>query len=485
MCPETDSPNEQPQRADAWANARVPEGNKQASVPRLDSGRLLAFHVLQQASRSDRYLQDLFSENDSRHRLTPQQRALAVDIASGVVRRRATIDAILRSQIKREQDSIETDLWLVLQIGVCQLLFARTPGHAAVNETVELCRRLNRERWTRFVNGVLRGVGRLLRDKETAEAAADAVPLATGQYRCLAAPVLPDPAGDPEKYLSEAFSLPPELISSWRGRLSQAQLHAACFHSIRPPETCLRVNSLRANTMDLIQQLRDSGCEVRAGQTEGSLWVSHSGRIAQLTGFQEGLWSVQDESSMAAALLLNPKAGEQILDLCAAPGGKTTHLAELSGDRARITACDVTAGRLERVRQNAERLGLHSISTRLVARDGSDVPPGPFDAILIDAPCSNTGVLNRRPEARWRFCAASQLELVEIQLKLIKNASSLLRPGGRVVYSTCSMETQENEQVVRQFLQSDSQFELEREQFHVSGLPADGGYQALIVSRNA
>jgi 16S rRNA (cytosine967-C5)-methyltransferase len=204
--------------------------------------------------------------------------------------------------------------------------------------------------------------------------------------------------------------------------------------------------------------------------------------VERLPGFAEGLWSVQDESAMAAARLLAPKAGERILDVCAAPGGKTCHLAELSGDAAIITACDISETRLQRVRENVTRLSLQNVKLQLVSRDGHDLPSGPFDAVLVDVPCSNTGVLGRRPEARWRFHEAELQELIPLQTRLLLNACERLVGGGRVVYSTCSLEPEENRGVVDAVLKALPGLQLVTEQVHAAGRPADGAYQALLVA---
>ena len=172
---------------------------------------------------------------------------------------------------------------------------------------------------------------------------------------------------------------------------------------------------MRTSAADVLALLTEAGCKASPGQVAGSIHLDQSVRLESLPGYAEGLWSVQDEAAMSASQLLNPQPGEHILDMCAAPGGKTTHLAELSGDQAHITACDVATGRLQRVLDNAERLQLHSIHPQLIGKDGNSLPDGPFDAILVDVPCSNTGVLNRRPEARWRCDEGSLKELVILQ----------------------------------------------------------------------
>lgn len=186
---------------------------------------------------------------------------------------------------------------------------------------------------------------------------------------------------------------------------------------------------------------------------------------------------------MSAARLVNPQSGESILDMCAAPGGKTTHLAELSNDEASITACDISDDRLDRILQNAERLQLKSIQTLKVSKDGSGFPDQQFDAVLVDVPCSNSGVLNRRPEARWRFDATSLAELVQIQTKLLILACERVKPGGRVIYSTCSLEPEENEGVVQSVLAAFPDFTLTQQIQHLPGQPADGAFQACLQRR--
>jgi len=183
---------------------------------------------------------------------------------------------------------------------------------------------------------------------------------------------------------------------------------------------------------------------------------------------------------MAASRLLDPQPGEMILDLCAAPGGKTTHLAELSGDQATIYACDVNESRMQRVDSNVARLQLSSVLSRVVERDGTGLPDLEFDAALVDVPCSNTGVLGRRSEARWRFSEPDLKELTEIQGRLLMTAFDRLRPGGRLVYSTCSIEPEETSDLIRSMVEAVPLMVLLKEQLTLPGKPADGAYTALI-----
>lgn len=456
------------------------EGSVSVRVP-YQNGRIFAYAVLQEFEQSDRFIQEIMADLDTRHSLSSADRSLALDVAAGVVRRSRTLDVVIQSRITRPRHKVEPDLWRVLRIGAYQLLFSRTPDHAAVDSTVDLCRLLNRPRWTGFVNGVLRGIGRLLSDDLASGPASTALPTSHLQWRSLNEPILPDPTTQRAQYFADAFSLPQSLAVRWTSRLADTDLIAACFHTNDPPSTSLRINSLRADRDTVLQSLIEVGCKATAGAIPGSIQLEQSPRLETLPGYSDGLWSVQDEAAMTASILLDPQPGETILDLCAAPGGKTTHLAELSGDKGKLMACDVAKGRLQRIRDNAARLQLHSIQLQTIPKDGSELPTGPFDAVLVDVPCSNTGVLNRRPEARWRFDQKGLEELIVLQTRLLLHACQPVRVGGRVVYSTCSMEPEENRGVVDTVLAALKHFQLDREIQHKPGQPADGAYQALLI----
>ncbi|MFM7056511.1 MAG: transcription antitermination factor NusB [Planctomycetota bacterium] len=454
-----------------------------APVP-FANGRVLAWAALQESERTDRFLQDTLTQLAHCHHLPPAERALAVDIASGVVRRRRTLDCLIANVLTRPRQQTEPELWQILRMGVFQLFFARTPPHAAVSSSVELCRALQRDRWTGFVNGILRSLGRLQLEHPAEKPSAATVPAEAGRWIHFNTPVLPDPQLSPDEWFADAFSLPSALARRWVRQLNATDCISAGFFFNEPPRTTLRVNSLRTTRSQLQQTLIAAGFSCEPGQLESSLHVPHAGAPERLPGFSEGWWSIQDEAAQAASQLLNPRPGESILDLCSAPGGKTTHLAELSLDQARIVACDVSRPRLDRVSQNQQRLGLASIERHLIDRSGEGLPAGPFDAALVDVPCSNTGVLHRRPEARWRFETASLQELTALQLRLLLTAASRVRRGGRLVYSTCSLEPEENSLLVRTALDRLPDFQLTQEILHKPGAPADGAFQALLERKS-
>ena len=434
----------------------------------------------------------LLDEACTRYKLSPQDRRLATELTYGVVRRRATLDAVLACFLSRPRENIEDGLWRLLQLGTYQLvLLSGIPPHAAVSETVLLAKQLGKPRWSGFLNGVLRNIARELTDQfETAptprgvplsesssEAQADDSPI---RYRLLAGDIFPDPQQHPAGYLAAAFSFPDWLVDRWLSRFRWDEILRICHWFNSPGRLTLRVNRLQTDRDRLLGQLRDADVAAEPGIVPDSIHLLQSARVESLPGFTDGAFSVQDESAQQAALQLDPQPSESILDLCAAPGGKTTHLAELMQDQGRIIACDSHAERLQRVTENTERLQLTCIETRFLAPDGTGLPDGPFDATLVDVPCSNTGVLGKRPDARWRIKPDDLNELPQIQSRLLQAAAARTQPGGRILYSTCSIEPEENEQVVAQALNDNPALELVCATHHVPGCPGDGGYQALL-----
>jgi 16S rRNA (cytosine967-C5)-methyltransferase len=449
----------------------------------------VAYEALTAFDRRHVFVSDVLEESFSEHRLPTADRALAMEITAGVVRRMLTLDVILTPHIHRPRELIEPGLWTLLQIGAYQLLFLNTPAHAAVHETVELARRLQKPRWVRFANAVLRSVQRDLTDELLSGPAVDAVPVLPSaaaaavewRYRRLRRAYFPDPALDHAAYVSRACSMPRWLLERWVAQHGTLETLRLCQWFLSPGRTCLRVNPLRADREPVLEVLRTAGVAAEPGTLPEAVQLAQTVNVRNLPGFAEGWFSVQDESAMHAAVLLDPQPGERVLDLCAAPGGKTTHLAERMRNEGQIVAVDVHSERLGLVDAACQRLGLSIVHTQVVQPDNSDLPPGPFDRILVDVPCSNTGVLGKRPEARWRIRPEGMAELAALQRRLLSAAAARLAAGGRMVYSTCSIESEENEQVVRSVLASRSDLQLQAEQSSPPGLPGDGAYQALLV----
>jgi 16S rRNA (cytosine967-C5)-methyltransferase len=355
------------------------------------------------------------------------------------------------------------------------------PPHAALNETVELAALFGAPRAKGFVNGVLRACATLVTDDRLPGPAADALPLEGGAYRRLSRGVLPDPTHQPVEYLASAFGLPGWLARRWCDRLGREEAQRLGFWFAGPAPLTLRNNPLRVSRDALLEALAGAGLHASPGEYPQAVRLAEHAAVRELPGYAEGWFSVQDESAMRAAAAVLAEPGQTVLDLCAAPGGKTTHLAERMHDQGRIIACDVDEGRLATVRELAGRLGLSCIETiKLDAARPQDVPTGPFDAALVDVPCSNTGVLGRRPEVRWRLAPGDLCHLVAVQQRLLRLAIDRVRMGGIVVYSTCSIEPEENGQLVRGVLGEVFGLTLEAEEEAIPGRPADGGYWARL-----
>jgi 16S rRNA (cytosine967-C5)-methyltransferase len=408
-------------------------------------------------------------------------RRLATNLAYGVLRRRGTLDALLAPLVKRRPDEVEPWLGDALHLGAYQLaLLTQIPVHAALNETVELAVQFGRPRAKGFLNGVLRACAGLVTPGRLDGPAANALPLEGGAYRRLARGVLPDPERFGVEYLADAFGLPGWLARRWHDRLGRDEAFRLGFWFAGPAPLTLRCNPLRCPREQLLAALAGAGIEAEPGTHPQAVRLRQPASIRDLPGYAEGWFSVQDESAMQVGSAVAPSPGATVLDLCAAPGGKTTHLAEMMGNQGRIVACDVEEQRLQTVRELSARLGIGIIETVCLDPVRGQAPPGPFDGVLVDVPCSNTGVLGRRPEARWRLSPNDLRHLTALQERLLRAGIAGALPGGAVVYSTCSIEPEENGELVRKVLRGTAGLVLEAEASAVPGRPADGGYWARL-----
>lgn len=445
--------------------------------------RSAALYVLLQGHAREAFAQELLDGALREAKLSSADRRLATQLTYGTLRRRGTLDALIGHLVTRPRDQVEQALWEVLRLGAYQIVFLdHVPNHAAVHETVNLANALDRAKAKGFLNGVLRSLTRLLTDDVVERPGRNTIAIRPGEHRRLTKAVFADPEKHPDRHLSQSLSVPLWLVRRWLERYDFAECARLGFWFQEPASVWLRVNPLKTDRETLLQKLTEAEVKAEVGSHPQSIHLTSSCSIPDLPGFSEGHFTVQDESAMGVATGLNPTPGMRVLDLCAAPGGKSTHLAELMNNEGEIVACDVDEKRLKLVSNSAERLGMSSIQTRLLNPDQSDdFPTGLFDAILVDVPCSNTGVLGRRPEARWRLKEEELSHLARLQLQLMHRACDRVKPGGVVLYSTCSIEPEENQELIRTVLKEKGGFVLETESQQVPGLPADGGYWARLI----
>jgi 16S rRNA (cytosine967-C5)-methyltransferase len=436
--------------------------------------RQLAWQVLQ-AVAAGAYADGALEREFNRLPLETADRALATELAYGAIRQRRLLDAWLDALGKVPAERQPPRLRWLLHLGVYQLLFSqRVPAAAAVNTTVELAKRAGLGRLAPVANGVLRA---LLRRRA-------ALPPGSPPWQGLPQLEGEQPAAT---ILGLRHSLPAwlaELLLLWLPPQRAEAFAASCN---QPPSLDLRVNPLRASRDQVLVALRQAGAAAEPLAEPQAIGLS--GRVGdprQLPGYAEGQWCVQDRSAQRIAPLLQPQPGQLILDACAAPGGKSTHLAELLGDQGEIWAVDRSEARLRRLQRNAERLGLAAIHT--LAADAGQLAGqrpewlGQVDRILLDAPCSGLGTLARHADARWRIDPGAITELVALQQQLLEALLPLLKPTGLLVYATCTVHPAENGELIAALLARHPQLHLRSTQQWWPGESAGDGFYAAVLA---
>lgn len=405
--------------------------------------RYLAWRALDQVAGGERLEEALgraLAESlDDPSTLDPREKGLAWELAYGVCRWQGLLDHYLTFFSNKPLNKLSPEVLTLLRIGAYQILMLeRIPDRAAVHATVEAGADL--PKWkTGFVNGVLRS---LVRDRDRAG--------------------LPDRAKDPAAYLALSLSHPRWLVKRWIRELGEERAEALLRADNLPPGLCLRINPLAAERAQVLERLEAAGLEPSLGRYGLQAVNVPGGSVVRVEEALGGpaLFQAQSEAAQAVAPLAAPRPGQRILDLCAGVGGKSLHLAELSRDRAEIVALDVSAPRVRTGERAVERAGLSSI--RYLKGDALKIGPeelgGLFDAVLIDAPCTGSGVLAGRPDIRWRLRPKSPARMARIQDSLLEAGARLTRPGGVLVYATCSLFEEENRDRIRGFLARHPEF---------------------------
>lgn len=405
------------------------------------AARAAALLALQRIDAAGAYANLALDEVLAGARLEPRDRALATELVYGVTRRRGTLDWVLAQVSSRPLAGLDPWVRNNLRMGAYQLLYLdRIPAAAVTHAAVELARRHGHEGVAKFVNGVLRG---LIRQQPSLR--------------------FPDPAADPAGHLAVAESVPLWLaeyaLAHWGADGARALLAAMNA----PPPVTVRVNGLKLTRGDLQARLQREG--IASTPTRWSpdglvlAGVSSAAALDRLGLFQAGLFTVQDESSMLVAPVVAPAPGWTVLDVAAAPGGKSTHLAELMGNRGRVLALDIHPHKVDLIEQAVQRLGATCVEA--VCADGRRVGAlfaQRADAVLCDLPCSGLGTLARRPDARWRKGPGDIAALARVQAELLDAAARAVKPGGVLVYSTCTITSEENGDVVAAFLAAHPDF---------------------------
>ncbi|MBP7401993.1 MAG: 16S rRNA (cytosine(967)-C(5))-methyltransferase RsmB [Clostridia bacterium] len=394
---------------------------------RNGGARLAALHVLVDVLENRAY-SNLSSESHLKaFSLDARDRAFASALIYGTLTRVITIDALLAAVSSIPLDRMEAPVLCILRMGVWQILYSRSvPPHAACSESVALVSRVSNRGAAGMVNGILRRIAS-------------------------APPVIP-----PDRF-AMVHSLPDWLadrLIAWFGAETASVVAEACNE---PPPLSIRVNRMRTDPAHLAEILLRDGVTSGPGAFHpDALHLDLGGRpVGTLQAYAQGLFMVQDEAAMLVSTIASPRPGQSVVDVCAAPGGKSCHMAEIMGDKGRVLACDLHPSRLRLVEQNTDRLGLGIVTTRVqdaVQIGQADPPIGPADLVLCDVPCSGLGLLARKPEIRLNADPEEMAGLPGVQVKILDAAAGLVRPGGTLVYSTCTLDPAENGRQADRFL---------------------------------
>lgn len=405
------------------------------------SVRRLASEILFKVDSRKAYADILLDQTLRIAALNERDRALLTELTYGTLRWRGSIDARLIGNLRRPLAQVDPHLRNLLRLTCYQLLYLdRVPEYAAVNEAVEIAKIYGGRKAAGFVNGVLRNL--LRREPAQVASPPDATPVS----------------------LAVEYSHPEWLVQRWLDEFGAVEAPALMRANNEKPPLLVRTNLLKCGRDELIHRLSAVGTEAKASaySPQGVL-LPAGGAVENLPGFNEGWFQVQGEASQLVTYLLSPLAGERILDACAAPGGKSTHIAELMHDEGEIISVDTSARGIEKIRQNVNRLGLKSICALHadITEENPQLGGSPFDRILVDAPCSGLGTLRAHPEIKWQRNENDVRRLSGLQLRILNRVAGYLKHGGILVYSTCTLNDDENDHNTEHFLANHPEFELQ------------------------
>lgn len=405
----------------------------------MSDPRLVALEAIIEILERNSFADDTLSSVLDQNKLNKKDKTLVTELVYGITRHKLTLDFLLSKVCKRDIKQLSYNLRNILRLGVYQLEFTRIPEYAAVNSSVELAKKQETDKVAPFVNGVLRG---LVKRRHTIK--------------------FPKLSKNPDYALSVKYSHPKWMVKRWLDIFGVDNTISLLSFNNMPPQTTININTLKSSKEEVIKELTVDHVHPVESQISGScLRLGKAGSIKHLAGYYEGHWYVQDEVSSLVVDILNPKEDETIIDMCAAPGVKTIQMANKMNNTGNIIAIDSNEKRLKKIKENCYRLGATNIecicadSTKFILPDQTLA-----DKILLDAPCSNTGVLAKRADARWQRRPRDLEKLSKLQLKLLENATKLLKPEGAITYSVCSIEPEEGKDLINFFLKRHPEFKL-------------------------
>lgn len=404
----------------------------------MDNARRTAVKVLGEVLQKGAFSNIVLGRELNKSNLNDKDRALATEIVYGTLKYKYTIDVILNYYIKSDLEKMDGDILNILRISLYQMIYLdKIPEFAVVNEAVELAKR-NSIKGSRLVNGVLRNY---LRKKDI-------------NY-C-------NEKNNTEQ-LSFKYSFPKWIVNLFISQYGIEDAERILNGLNMIPAITVRVNNLKTEYEDAWKLLEDNGYDIEEGKICPEAIIITKGRnVEDNPLFKNGLITVQDESAMLVAPSMDLEEGMTVLDLCSAPGGKTCHIAEIMNNTGDVFAFDIHLSKLPMIKENAERLGIRNIKCNVLDATKYDTTyKEKADRVLIDVPCSGLGIIRKKPEIKWNKNTNAMKELIEIQRQIMTNACKYVKPGGKLIYSTCTLNKEENEENIRWFIKRHSEFSLE------------------------
>ncbi|MCX7921871.1 MAG: 16S rRNA (cytosine(967)-C(5))-methyltransferase RsmB [Clostridia bacterium] len=405
----------------------------------IDSTREIALKILYDINEKGAYSNISINKYLEGHELKSIDRAFITDMVYGAVKWRLTIDWIIEQFSSVKIKKISPWILNILRLGVYQLIYTdKVPESAACNESVNLAKRYGHQASSRYVNGVLRGIAR---NKDGIK--------------------YPDKKKNFNQFLSVKYSHPQWLVDQWIERFGRDFTESLLSSNNEIPDFTVRVNTLKASKEQLIESLKESGIDVENGKhLDEAVVIKNPSSITKLEAFKKGYFQVQDESSMLVAKVLDPKPGEFVMDVCSAPGGKSTHIAQIMNNEGTVISRDVHEHKIKIIEEAVNRLGIRIVKTELfnaVELDERHIEKA--DRVLIDAPCTGLGIIRKKPDIKWARNIEDKKEITALQRRILDTCSRYVKPGGFLVYSTCTIEHEENEDIIEGFLKENKSFQ--------------------------
>lgn len=405
---------------------------------KVDFARELAVKTLYKIDEEEAYSNIVLDEtlNANREKLTSRDTRFISELVYGVTTWKLSLDSIIQKYSKIKLKKIAKMVKNIIRIGAYQIIFLdKIPKSAAVNESVNLCKKYSIKSAS-FVNAILRKI-----EKQ--------------DFHEL------NKIENLYERISKTTSMPEWIVKKLVSELGEERAEEICKNSNIKPKTSVRVNSLKISKNEFIEILKNKNIEIEDAILEDFIYMNYSGNITSLEEYKNGFFTMQDEAAALTALVLSPNEGDYILDCCSAPGGKTTYLAELMHNIGKINAWDLYENRLNLVEQNAKRLGIDIIKTNI--NDSTKLNEEEiqkYDKVLLDVPCLGLGVIRRKPDIKWQKQEKDVDEIQKTQIQILNTCSKYVKDGGKLLYSTCSILKEENENIIEKFLEENKDFKI-------------------------